>query len=377
MTSRNASSSDSGSTSGVYRPKMSSTSALASAYACVVARKEHRVPGTAPGAASTASPSARRTAGPRRTPPRRRRGARYRRPRPAGRASSGRRRSSTDTKNASMSTCRMTRPTTLIILTAPVGSRSASRQPAIRRRRRRSRRSWYHSWSTSRARLADDPAGHLRLAGAPIPERDRELDDAPAGAHEPVGHLDLEAVAVGPDRLVADPLERLGAVGAVPGRGVVDRQAEQAGGVAVAPAGQQPALLGPVLGDRRRARSGCRWRGRHRARRWPAGRAGPPGRGTGRRRSARTRRRRARAPSPSRPGTPTRGRGVPARSTTTTPPSSSASRWASADVPSVLASSTTITSIASSTLRMARSRASRLSTSSRVGTTATVSTPRP
>src|SRR5688572_16290379 len=36
--------------------------------------------------------------------------------------------------------------------------------------------------------LVDDALGQLRLAGPPVAELDRELDDPPAGAHEAVGH---------------------------------------------------------------------------------------------------------------------------------------------------------------------------------------------
>ena len=48
--------------------------------------------------------------------------------------------------------------------------------------------------------LDDDGAGHLRLAPQTIGERDRMLDHPLAEVADVVGHLDLEAVAVGPDR---------------------------------------------------------------------------------------------------------------------------------------------------------------------------------
>src|SRR5581483_7743680 len=53
-------------------------------------------------------------------------------------------------------------------------------------------------------RLDDDPAGHLRLADAPVPERDRDLPDARPGPARPVRHLDLEDVATGVDALERD-----------------------------------------------------------------------------------------------------------------------------------------------------------------------------
>src|SRR6476619_2011750 len=61
-------------------------------------------------------------------------------------------------------------------------------------------------------RLADDVAAHLRLAVGAVAERDRELDDPAAGAHDAVGHLDLEAVAVGLHGLEHHSLQRVGRV---------------------------------------------------------------------------------------------------------------------------------------------------------------------
>ena len=327
VTSRNASSSASGSTSGVTAAKIACTSRLDRRVGRVVAGQEHGRAGTAGGPSPSASPSARRSAGPRRTPPRRRRADRCRRRRPAARAApvagAARRRRRThpcrrggSCADARMATTPM-RPAAGfaggldganligdggLSRTAPAGPAAAAvGQPQPR---------------DQADGLADDALRQLRLAGAAVAELDRELDDAPAGADQPVRHLDLEAVALGRDRLEVHRLERRRPVGAVAGGGVVDGEAEHAGGVAVAPPRQPAPPPRPVLGA-------------------PAGhvaaadrqvgavldvgqqrRAGRPGRGTGRRRSARTRRRRRRSPGGSRRGTPTRGPRRPLRTIT-------------------------------------------------------------
>ena len=61
---------------------------------------------------------------------------------------------------------------------------------------------------TMRPEIFDSPSGA-------VAERDRELDHLAADANDPVGHLDLEAVALGGDRVELHPLQRVGAVGAV------------------------------------------------------------------------------------------------------------------------------------------------------------------
>ena len=60
-------------------------------------------------------------------------------------------------------------------------------------------------------RLGDDPAAHLRLADAPVAERDRDLDDAGAEPRGPVGHLDLEHVPARADAVERHAVERRGA----------------------------------------------------------------------------------------------------------------------------------------------------------------------
>src|SRR3954453_2932036 len=84
-------------------------------------------------------------------------------------------------------------------------------------------------------RLAHDPARHLRRAGGAVRERDRELAPLPADPHQAVRHLDLEAVALGGDRVELHALERVGAIVAGPRRGIVDGQSEHTGRVPVTP----------------------------------------------------------------------------------------------------------------------------------------------
>ncbi len=121
-------------------------------------------------------------------------------------------------------------------------------QPLRRRRARRPRRSSNHRRATRPERLVDDPPRELRLPRLAVAEDDRELDDATAGPDEPVGHLDLEAVALAAHRRVVHRLQRRRAVGAVAGRRVVHGQAEHAGGVAVPPSRQPAPAPGPALG---------------------------------------------------------------------------------------------------------------------------------
>src|SRR3954451_4559850 len=56
-------------------------------------------------------------------------------------------------------------------------------------------------------RLEHDPAAHLRAAMLAVDERDRDLDDAEAGAERAVGALDLEDVTLGGDRVEVERLE--------------------------------------------------------------------------------------------------------------------------------------------------------------------------
>ncbi len=105
--------------------------------------------------------------------------------------SSGRRRSSTDTKNASMSTCRITR--------ADVDIRAT--QPPWRRRRRRPRRSCSHSRTTSRKASLTMP---LESFDSPTVRSRNVIGNSTiraTGAHQPMRHLDLEAVALGGARV--------------------------------------------------------------------------------------------------------------------------------------------------------------------------------
>src|SRR5881409_2894343 len=69
--------------------------------------------------------------------------------------------------------------------------------------------------------LDHDVARHLRLAPHPLGEGDRDLDDRATGPRYPMGHLDLEAVAVGPHGAQIDLLEHDGAVGPEAGGRVV------------------------------------------------------------------------------------------------------------------------------------------------------------
>ena len=79
-------------------------------------------------------------------------------------------------------------------------TRHASRYRRPRSARQRSSRHLEH-------RLDDDRAVHLRLADAPVDERDRDLDHGEAGPQRAVGRLDLEAVAPGRDRVEVDRLQ--------------------------------------------------------------------------------------------------------------------------------------------------------------------------
>ena len=71
-----------------------------------------------------------------------------------------------------------------------------------------------------------------------IGEGDRHLDDRRAAESRAICHLDLEAVAVGGDRVVADLVERVARIDPVAGRRVVDAQAEHHRRVLVATAAQ-------------------------------------------------------------------------------------------------------------------------------------------
>ena len=117
-------------------------------------------------------------------------------------------------------------------------------------------------------RLHDDPAAHLGLAEAPVPEDDRDLHDPRAEARRPVGHLDLEDVPAGADALERQARERgrppgLEAAGEVVGRQPEDDPREGGPAARDEPAEQPPVLhaaslrvarpdheVGPVPRDR-------------------------------------------------------------------------------------------------------------------------------
>ena len=154
-----------------------------------------------------------------------------------------------------------------------------------------------------RQRLDHDDRRHLGLAGLPVDEADRHLGDGRAVLLGPVGHLDLEAVALGPDPVEVEPAQDAGRVRPVPRRRVGHAETEHRRGVEVAAAREQVAVPGPV-GDGA-ALDVARADGRRRSppRAAPPATAARPGRARSRRRSRRRRRSRARGPRRSRPGT--------------------------------------------------------------------------
>ena len=82
-------------------------------------------------------------------------------------------------------------------------------------------------------------------AGDAVGEGDRHLDHAQTGAHDPVGHLDLEPVPARLHTVEPDGPQRVGPVDAEPGGGVVDGETQHDRDVAVAPARQPGAPAGP------------------------------------------------------------------------------------------------------------------------------------
>jgi hypothetical protein len=96
-------------------------------------------------------------------------------------------------------------------------------------------------------RLERDLRGHLRAAGLTVAEHDRQLDDLQPEPQGAVRQLDLEAVAVGTDRAVAELPQPLCAEALEPAREVPDRHAEHGARVPAAEARDEPARRGPVL----------------------------------------------------------------------------------------------------------------------------------
>src|SRR5438270_324379 len=80
---------------------------------------------------------------------------------------------------------------------------------------------------------------HLRLPRPAVAEHDRDVADAEPGADGPVGHLDLEAVAVEVDPIQVERLQDLAA-----------KALEAAGEVADVDAEKQPRVETPALGQR-------------------------------------------------------------------------------------------------------------------------------
>src|SRR5438477_2915120 len=95
-------------------------------------------------------------------------------------------------------------------------------------------------------RLDDDPGRHLRPAQRAVTELDGHLGQDPARPGDLVGHLDLEAVAVGPYGGEIDAFQGPAVVGPVARGGVTGGQAQHDPGVDVAGPGDRPPLPGPV-----------------------------------------------------------------------------------------------------------------------------------
>jgi hypothetical protein len=94
--------------------------------------------------------------------------------------------------------------------------------------------------------LGHDLLAHLGHPGGPLGEGDRHLRHPEPLLPGLVGHLDLEAVAAGADRLHRQRLQHLPPVGPVPGGGVVHRDPEGEPHVGVAGAGDRLPLPAPV-----------------------------------------------------------------------------------------------------------------------------------
>ena len=137
----------------------------------------------------------------------------------------------------------------------PVAGAARRRRPTDRRRRRRpvddAGAHAVHEPAQApprhqAERLDHDERRHLRLAGLAVDEADRHLGDGGAVLARPVRHLDLEAVALGPDAVEVEPAQDLGRVGPVPRRRVGHAEAEHRRRVAVAAAREEVAVPGPV-----------------------------------------------------------------------------------------------------------------------------------
>jgi len=95
-------------------------------------------------------------------------------------------------------------------------------------------------------RLAHDVAAHLGVADLTLAAGDGHLDHAEPEPDRAPGQVDLEAVALGGHLLQPHGAQGVRAVGAVPGRRVVDRHAEQGARVEVATDAERLAVQRPV-----------------------------------------------------------------------------------------------------------------------------------
>src|SRR6266550_810212 len=95
-------------------------------------------------------------------------------------------------------------------------------------------------------RLEHDPTTHLRATALAVDERDRHLDNPEAGAQRAVGHLDLEGVAAGGDRVEVDRLQHLAPEALEAAGQVADADAEQDARVERAARRDEPPHDAPV-----------------------------------------------------------------------------------------------------------------------------------
>src|SRR5207245_1651048 len=89
-------------------------------------------------------------------------------------------------------------------------------------------------------RLDDDPGRHLGPAERTVAKLDGDLGQDSAGPLDLVGHLDLEAVAVGPHGGEVDALQGPAVVGPVARGGVAGGEAEHPPSVQVPGPGDRP-----------------------------------------------------------------------------------------------------------------------------------------